>query len=97
MKTVVSCRNTYAYYLKPNMKKRYAQAYIFNKPVEQLKSVVRSYIYPATYSYVDAGGKRQYTRKKDFIDSLNSCENNHEIYWLCYNTVKCAESAAASI
>lgn len=85
---VVEHANSYTYYLEPNIKKIYAQAFYYDVDVDILRQRIKNYIYPAAYSFTNSKGKKQYTKKKWFLEALDNCGNNSELYWLCKNSIE---------
>ena len=90
-KTVNEVRNAYTFYLQPKLGKIYSMSKNRNVDLETMKTIVRSYIKPATYSYPT----KNLTKKDWFQKELASLETKKQVYFLCRNSVNKAKRTIA--
>lgn len=93
MKSVAQLPNSYAYHLFVHEKDIEAM-YHMNVSLDQLKACIMTYIKPAAYSFKQ-NGKTIYTKKKQFIENINNCENSYEVINYVRNTIKKAFNTEA--
>lgn len=95
MKTVNEVKNAYTFYLEKKMPKIYGMWKSNSIPIESMRKNIKSYIVKATYQYTDACGNICFTRKKDFVESIDTLQSKEDIYWRCFNAVRCAKNIEA--
>lgn len=87
MKTVNKVRNSYTYYLEPNLRQIYWMSVMKQVRIDWMKKFIYNYIYDATTYYTDDYGKKVPTKKVEFLNKINNMKSKKEIYWYCRNSV----------
>lgn len=96
LKTVDEMATSYTYYLEPKIGKLYAQMVRDDVSLEDMKRNVRNYVWNANYSWTSMNGQKHYTKKKWFLETLNSLETKKDVYFLCRNSINKAKETLAS-
>lgn len=89
-KTVNEAKTAYTYYLEEKMNKIFGMVKNDKVSLEDMKRNIRNYIWNASYSYED-NGKTVYTKKKWFIETMNSMDNKSDLFFFCRNSVNKAK------
>ena len=96
IRTVNEVSRCYTYYLEQKINKIYSQMTNEDVSIEDMRRNIKSYIYPSLYSfYSKKSGKLTYTKKKWFIEQLNSSKTKKQIYFLCRNSIRKARETEA--
>ena len=90
MKYVDEVKNSYTYYLEKKLNKIYGMWTNNSVSLDDMKRNIRNYIWDATYSY-KVGTKTMYTKKKWFLDTVDTIGSKKELYYLCRNSIKKAQ------
>ena len=94
--TVNEVSRSYTYYLEEKLGKIYSMSVSRSVPLEAMRRNIFNYIYDAQMSYPTASGK-VYTKKKWFLDQVNSIDDKKQLYWLCRNSVMKARRTEAKL
>lgn len=95
LKTVNKVLSSYTYYLEPKMNKIYSQMINDNVSLEDMKKNIRNYIWSAGYYWASENGQKYFTKKKWFLETLDTLETKKSVYFLCKNSVNKAKETLA--
>lgn len=94
-KTVNEVKNAYTYYLEEKLNKIYGMSVNGQVSLLDMKKNIRNYVWNATYSYKE-NGQTMFTKKKWFLDTVDSMNSKKDLYFLCRNSVNKARQTIAS-
>ena len=94
-KTVNEVKNAYTYYLEEKLNKIYGMSVNGQVSLSDMKKNIRNYVWNATYSYKE-NGQTMFTKKKWFLDTVDSMNSKKDLYFLCRNSVNKARQTIAS-
>ena len=96
LKTVDEMVTSYTYWLEPKIGKLYAQMIRDDISLDDMKRNVRNYVWNANYSWTSENGQKHFTKKKWFLETLNSLETKKDVYFLCRNSINKAKETFAA-